>query len=163
LNLRLAAHAAAYALVLVVLTAFTAAALGIGPALRGWFRFDFSHSRTLSEFARIAINNARVVSLPLIGAVLLPKIGRWHFVLSAWILIVAIGNCLLIGLALAAYRSRLAAELFAHAPLELGAMAVASATYLDARANPVSYERLAVASISSLSFVIVAAAMEVWA
>lgn len=163
MNLRLAAHLAACALVLVVLTAMIAAPLGLGPGLRSWFRFEFSHPRTLSEFAGIAVNNARVVSLPLISAALLPKIGRWRFALTVWMLLIAIGNLLLVGLALAAYGLRLAAELLAHAPLELGAMALASAAYLDTRARGMSYERLAVAAISSLGLVIVAAAIEVWA
>jgi len=146
----------------VVAAAITTRALGLGPELRAWFRFGFSHTRKLSEFATIAVNNARVVSLPLIVAAA-SRVGRWHFVFGVVILLVAIGNCMLVGLALAAYGSRLATELLAHAPLELGGMAVATATYLDARARRMSYARLGLASVCSLGLVIAAAAMEVWA
>ena len=93
------------------------------------------HFHELRWQSAIALNNARVALLPLAAALALPYIGRWCVLVDALLLLLALGNCILIGLALAAYGGRLALNLGAHGPLELAGMSLALATYLHARAT----------------------------
>jgi hypothetical protein len=162
LSLRLSGLVAGCALALVLTAAAIAVALGTGPALRAWFRFDFAHPRTLSEFCAIVVNNARVAALPLVGAASLPTIGRGRFLFDVAITLLAAGNSVLVGLALGAYGVPLATELFPHAALELGGFAVAVAAYLDARAGAKRRARLADGGICALGLLIAGAAIEVW-
>src|SRR5207247_79341 len=115
---------AAAALALVASTAAIALALGLAPELRASLRFGFRHPRDLHAFGAIALNNARVALLPFAAALLLPYIGRWRVVVDALLLLLALANCVLIGLALAAYGRRLALNLVDHAPLELAGMSL---------------------------------------
>jgi hypothetical protein len=163
MSLRLAGLVAAAAVAAVTLTAAIALALGLGAELRHSFGFEFRHPRDLHAFGAIALNNARVAVLPFAAALVLPYIGRWRSVLDALLALLALGNCVVIGLALGAYGGRLALNLAAHGPLELAGMSLALATYLHARTTcprrPLGLPR----SVAGCAVLILsAAALEVW-
>jgi hypothetical protein len=160
---RCAALIAAGALALVDATAVGAAVFGFGPQLRAWLRFGFSHPRDLAEFAAIAAANARVAALPVLGALVVPLLGRARAALDLVVVLVAVGNCVLVGLALAAYGARLGLALAVHGPLELAGMSLALAVYLRARtAQPRRPLWLLRPVAGCAALILAAAAAEVW-
>lgn len=163
MTLRLAAAVAAAALATVVAVAAAAAAFGLGPALQVALGFEFQHSRDFETFAAIALNNARVALVPFAAALAVPYVSRASVALDALLGLLVLGNCVLVGLALAAYGRRLAFDLAAHGPLELAAMSVALAAYLRARTTvPRGLGGLRGPGAICASLILSAAAAEVW-
>lgn len=161
--LRLTAAVAATALAMVAATAAGAAALGLVPALRMALGFGFQHPRDFDAFTAIALNNARVALVPFAAALAVPYVGRARFALDALLGLLMLCNCVLVGLALAAYGRRLALDLAAHGPLELAAMSVALGTYMRARTTRPSQPRALRRAVAVCAVLILwAAASEVW-
>lgn len=138
---------AARSICCVLAVALLVAVLGRAGALREQFGFRFpSAAASLSEVASIWMQNAQLAALVLLAAVaLLALRGHPH---AAWLarfccdavlaLLLAL-NLLLIGLALGAYGTRLAAQLALHGPVELAGFAIAGAGYLAARVGALGY------------------------
>jgi hypothetical protein len=161
-NIRLGAAVGLVAVALILLTAAGARAAGLEQLLRGWFRLSFEHPRSNGEFFAIALNNSRVAILPFASAYLLRFVWRARVVLDVGLALTAAGNCVLVGLALAAYGSRLISEIALHGALELGGLSLAFATYIHARAQPAQLRSLGARSLASFALLALGAAVETW-
>lgn len=163
MTVRVAPLVALAALAVIAAVAGCALTLGLAPELRESLRFRFAHPRDLHAFGAIALNNARVALVPFAAALAVPFVGRALLVLDVGLVVLALCNCALIGVALAAYGGRLALALAAHAPLELAAMSLALATYIRARTTcprrPRGLPRLVA---GCLVLIVAAAGAEVW-
>jgi Stage II sporulation protein M len=71
-------------------------------------------------------------------------------------------NVCVVGAALGAYGSRMAAAMLPHGPLELAAFALTLALYLRARQGPLAPRHLAAVAPSCVALLVVAAALETW-
>jgi hypothetical protein len=150
------------AVVLILLVTAGARATGAEQLLRGWFRLRFEHPRTTTEFFAVALNNTRVALLPFAAAYALPFVWRARFLLDLALALTASANCAVVGLALAAYGSRLLRELAFHGTFELVGLSVAFATYIYAREQRAQLSSLPHRSIASLALLALGAAVETW-
>ena len=82
--------------------------------------------------------------------------------LDAFVALQGAFNVCIIGAALGAYGSRMAAAMLPHGPLELAAFALALALYLQARRGPLPPRRLAAVAPSCLALLVAAAALETY-
>ena len=71
-------------------------------------------------------------------------------------------NVCVVGAALGAYGTRMAAAMLPHGPLELAAFALALALYLRARQGPLAPRRLAAVAPACIALLVVAAALETY-
>jgi hypothetical protein len=124
---------------------------------------------TLSQAAAILAANLRVVALPLLGAVALnasrAKPGRAidvRALLDAFLGFGAVANALLLALSLGGYGLGRLVPWLLHLPVEFAALALALATYLAARRQPLSAAHLAAGAGLSGALLALAAVLETY-
>jgi hypothetical protein len=120
------------ALAASVVTAAAVLALALGQLLRGWFGLTPEHP-TRVGVGELWLDNARTLLWPLAAAAAVSWWPRARYALDVLLVVILGGNVLLVAVALGAYGEPLLRRAPGHYALELGALAVAAAAYLDAR------------------------------
>ena len=162
----LAARSATTAAGLVAAIAAVAVAVrlaGSSSTARSSLAFEFSRPpATPGDALAVAAGNLRLAGAVLLAALLVglrPPIRR---ALDVVVGALAGLNAATVGVALAAYGTRLLKAVAAHAPLELAAFAVAGGAYLSARRRPLAGRQLMAAAAASTLLLAAAAVLETY-
>jgi hypothetical protein len=143
-----------------VIAAALVVVFGAGEAVRGWYGLTPDRPRRIGPLV-LWSQNVRAL-LPVFAAAL--AVSWWpraRLALDVVLAVVVGGNVLLVAVALGAYGRRLWDLGPAHYPLELLAVAIAVAAYLDARRNSLMRRGVLLGSIGMSGVVLaVAAALE---
>ena len=162
----LAARSAATAAGLLAAIAAVAVAVrlaGATSAARSSLGFEFSRPpATLGEALAIAAANLRLAGAVLLGALLAGLLPALRPALDVLVGGLAGLNAAAVGVALAAYGTRLLEAVAAHAPVELAAFAVAGGAYLSARRQPLDGRHLVAAVSACVGLLVGAAVLETY-
>ena len=176
---RLGRHAVALATVIAAGTIAVALVVHLAAAepARQLLAFPFAGLAARPETAlSILATNLRLLIATLAAAVIIqspwciPRAGQRSplgtLIVSALDALVALQsafNVCVIGAALGAYGTRMAAAMLPHGPLELAAFALALALYLHARQGPLPPRRLATVAPACIALLAAAATLETYA
>ena len=158
-----ATRVALVALALIAATALLVAALGAGHRARELLGLRFAGpGGRPGDALQVATTNLRLAGAALIAAWAVR--GRPQLRRPLDLTLAALGalNVATTGVALGAYGDRLLGPVALHAPLELGAFAVAGGAYLAARAGQPGAGRLAIATGGAVVLVAAGAALETY-
>jgi hypothetical protein len=175
---RLGRHAAALATIIAASTIAVALLVHLavaGPARR-LLDFPFAGLAARPETAlSILATNLRLLIATLAATVIVqspwcvPRNGQRSVVgtlvvsaLDALVALQSAFNVCIVGVAVGAYGSRMAAAMLPHGPLELAAFALALALYIQARRGPLPPRRLAAVAPSCIALLVAAAALETY-
>jgi hypothetical protein len=159
-----AAGCAAVAAAIAAATAAAVAAAGLADDARTQLQFDFTGiTRSPATVADVALHNYRLAAGALLCSAVVPRLRRpARHAVSALLATVLVLNAAAIGVAVAAYGSRLLAATRLHLPLELAGFAVAGGAYLQALRQPLPPRALALVGMSCLAILLGAAAVETY-
>ena len=156
------ASTAAGLLAAIAAVAVTVRLAGASSAARGWLALEFSRPpATPTAAIAVAASNLRLAGAVLLAALLVGLLPETRPALDIVMGALAGLNATAVGVALAAYGTRLLA-VAAHAPLELAAFAVAGGAYLSARRRPLGGRQLIAAAAASSLFLAAAAVLETY-
>jgi hypothetical protein len=156
------ASTAAGLLAAIGAVAVTVRLTGASSAARGWLAFEFSRPpATPTALLAVAAGNLRLAVAVLLAALLVGLRPAIRPALDVVMGALAGVNATAVGVALAAYGTRLLGAA-AHAPLELAAFAVAGGAYLNARRPPLDGRQLIAAAAASSLLLTAAAVLETY-
>jgi hypothetical protein len=158
-----ATRVALFALALIAATALLVAAAGAGDRARELLGLRFAGpSGRPGDALQVATANLRLAAAALIAAWAVQGRPQLRRPLDLTLAAVGTLNAVTMGIALGAYGDRLLGPVAMHAPLELGAFAVAGGAYLAARAGELGGGGLAIAAGVALVLVATGAAVETY-
>ena len=152
------------ATLLIVCGAGAVVLSGLADDARRALRFDFAGvEQTPAAALRIALQNARLVAAALLCAAVVPhRPQQARPVADAGLTLALAANGGLVGLALGAYGTRLAAATAPHLPLELAALCLAGGAYMHARRQPLGRVVLAAVAATCALLLVIAATLETY-
>ncbi len=164
---RIAFRAAGCCVAAVGVVAAAAIAIGVAGAsddARHVLRFGFGGvDRSPFEAVRIALNNARFAAGTLLCAALVPRLGpRIRTLVDVLLTALLVFNAAAVGVAIAAYGTRVIAATAPHLPLEFVALTLAGGAYMQARRQPVRVSALATVAAACAVLLGVAATLETY-
>lgn len=159
-----AAACAAAAAVLVALSATAIVVSGLADDTRRTLRFGFGGlERTPIEALRVAAHNARFAAGTLLCAVIAPRLPRRARALVALMLATVLGfNAAAVGVALGAYRGRVAAAIAFHLPVEFAALSLAGGAYVSTSRRPLSRAEVVGVAVLCALLLVFAATLEIY-
>jgi hypothetical protein len=156
-----ATRVALAALALIAATALLVAAAGAGDRARELLGLRFAGpSGRPADALQVVTTNLRLAATALIAGWAVRGRPQLRRPLDLTLAVLGALNAVTMGIALGAYGDRLLGSIALHAPLELGAFAVAGGAYLAARAGELAASRLAIAAGVAVVLVATGAAFE---
>jgi hypothetical protein len=158
-----ATRVALVTLALIAATALLVAAAGAGDRARELIGLRFAGpSGRPADALQVATTNLRLAASALIAAWAVRGRPQLRRPLDVTLAIVGGLNAATMGVALGAYDDRLLGSIALHAPLELGALAVAGGAYLDGRDGMLPTGALAAAAAAAVGLIAVGAVLETY-
>jgi hypothetical protein len=159
-----ATRVALAALALIAATALLVAAAGAGDGARELLGLRFAGpSGRPADALQVATTNLRLAATALIAAWAVRGRPQLRRPLDVTLAVVGALNAATMGIALGAYGDRLLGSIALHAPLELGAFAVAGGAYLAGRDGWLPAGALATAAAAAIGLIAVGAVLEIYA
>jgi len=159
------ALACAGAATLVIACGAASVALtGLADDVRHALRFDFAGvEQTPAAALGIALHNAKLAAVALLGAVVVPRLAQHARLLADVVLAtVLVANAGLVGLALGAYGGRVACVIALHLPLEFAALSLAGGAYMSTSRRPLSLAGLIIVAALCALLLVIAATLETY-
>jgi hypothetical protein len=159
-----ATRVALVALALMAATALLVAAAGAGDRARELLGLRFAGpSGRPADALQVATTNLRLAGTALVAAWAVRGRPQLRRPLDVTLAVVGALNAVTMGVALGAYGDRVLGAVALHAPLELGAFAVAGGAYLAGRDGGLSPGALAAAAAAAVGLIAVGAVLEIYA